>query len=287
MNDDTLDLRDYFDVLIRRYKFVLAMPLLAAIAAALVSAAIKPTYEATAVIALSPVTLSVPTTGQAPPYYLMVDSPQRLPTAYTPAYYVALLQGSEVVARVAPQAAVTIAPNGGDKSLIEITARSDDPQKAAATANKWMQEGAAQISKTLLPSQAELGAAQVQLDQAEQALVKFSKDNGLGEYDLSTLRAAVLSTDKRLELDRLLRARDVAESVYLDFAKAWERESILAANAYTPTQIAAAVPTAPVSPKLAQNVLIGAVFGLLLGILGAFALEYVSLSQAFAPLPKR
>jgi uncharacterized protein involved in exopolysaccharide biosynthesis len=277
MTEDTFDLREYFDVLIRRWKFVLAMPILAAIAATLVSAAIKPMYEATAVIALSPATLSVPTSGQAPPYYLMVDSPRRLPTAYTPAYYVALLNSAEVVAQVAPQAAVTIAPNGGDKSLIEITARSDDPQKAVTTANKWMREGAAQIQKALLPSQDELGAAQVKLDEAEQALVKFSKDNGLGDYDLTRLRAASFSsTDKQLELGRLLRAYDTAESVYLDFAKDWERENILTTSAYAPARIAAPVPITPVSPKPAQNIVIGAAFGLFLGILGAFALEYVS-----------
>jgi len=275
MTEDSFDLRGYFDVLIRRWKFALALAFLAAIAAALVSFATKPTYEATAVIALSPSTLSVLTTGQAPPYYLMVDSPQRLPPAYTPAYYVALLQSNDVVAQVAPQTEVTIAPDGGDKSLIDIIARSDDPQKAASTANKWMEIGAARMQKALLPNQDGLGAAQARLDEAEQALVKFSGDNGL-DYDLALLRKAVLSTDKRRELDGLLRAHDVAESVYLDFAKDTERGGILAASAYAPTQIAAPIPSTPVTPKVAQNVLIGAAFGLLLGVLGAFALEFFS-----------
>ncbi len=280
MMNDQIDLRDYIDVLIRRWKFVLALPILAAIAAALVSFAMKPTYEATAVIALSPATLSVPTTAQAPPYYLMVDSPRRLPTAFTPAYYVVLLNSDEVVAQVAPQVAVTIAPNGGDKSLLEITARGDDPQLVAATANKWMQEGAARIQKALLPSENELGAAQIQLDQAEQALIKFSADNGLGEYNLARLRTATLSSSsKQVALGRALLARDATESVYLELAKDWEREYILATSVYTPTRIAAPVPTVPVSPKPAQNILIGAAFGLLLGILGAFALEFFPRSR--------
>ena len=276
MIDDTVDLRAYFDVLIRRWKFVLAMPVLAMIAAALVSFAIKPTYEATAVLALSPATLSIPTTSQAPPYYLMVDSPRNLPPAYTPAYYIALLQGNDVVSQVAPQVPVTIDSNGSDKSLIDITARGGDPQQVAATANKWMQVGAARIQKALLPSQDQLGAAQVKLDEAEQALVKFSKDNGL-DYDLNRLRAATFSSsDKQVELGKLLRAYDVAESVYVDLAKNWERESILATSAYAPSLIAAPVPAAPIAPKPVQNILIGAAFGLLLGILGAFALEWVS-----------
>jgi capsular polysaccharide biosynthesis protein len=276
MTDDTLDLRAYFDVLIRRWKFVLAMPILAMIAAALVSFAVKPTYEATAVLGLAPVTVSVPTTSQAPPYYLMVTSPSNLPTAYTPTYYIALLEGNDVVSQVAPQVPVTIDSNGSDKSLIDITARGGDPQQVTATANKWMQQGAARIQKALLPSQDQLSAAQAQLDEAEQALVKFSKDNGL-DYNLNRLRAATFSSsDNQVELGKLLRAYDVAESVYVGLAENSERENILATSTYAPSLIAAAVPTTPVSPKPVQNILIGAALGLLLGILGAFALEWVA-----------
>lgn len=279
MTEDTLDLREYFDVLIRRWKFVLAMPILAALAAALVSFAMKPTYEATAVIALSPTTLSVPTNGQAPPYYLMVDSPRLLPTAYTPAYYIALLEGDDVVKQAAPQAAVTIVSDSNDKSLIEITARGGDPKQVAATANTYAQAGTARIQQQLMPGGEDAAVAQKKLDAADQALARFSQDNGLGDYNLAKLRAApALPGDKQLELARLLRDRDVAESVYLDFARRLEQSQILAGTAYSPQVISAPVPVAPVSPKLAQNILIGAAFGLLVGILGAFALEYVSRS---------
>jgi capsular polysaccharide biosynthesis protein len=277
MIEDTLDLRDYFNVLVRRWKYVLAMPALAMVAAALVSIAMKPTYEATAIIALSPATLSVPTTSQAPPYYLMVDSPQHLPTAYSPAYYIAVLNGPDVVAQAAPQAPVSIASSSGDKSLIEITARGDDPRQVQTTANAYAQAGAARIQQVLMPSSEDVAAAQKTLDAADQALVGFSKDNGLGDYDLGRLRAATLSsTDKQLELNKLLRDRDVAESVYLEFARELARSKIIAGNDYSPKVISAPAPGLPVSPKLVQNILIGAVLGLLVGILGTFALDYVS-----------
>ncbi len=280
MTEDTFDLRDYFDVLIRRWKFLLAMPILAMIAAALASAAVKPTYEATAVIALAPATLSVPTTSQAPPYYLMVGSPSNLPTAYSPTYYIAVLNSADVVAQVAPQAATTISSDGNDKSLIDITARGDDPQKVAATANTWAQVGAVRLRQLLMPNGADVAAAQKKLDAADQALIAFAQANGFDGYDLSQLRTATLSsTDKQVELEKLLRDRDVAESVYLNFARTSEQSQILASTAYSPQVIAASMPTAPVSPKLAQNILIGAAFGLLLGVLGAFALEYVSHSR--------
>ncbi len=268
-------LRGYLDVLIRRWYIVLAMAVLAVGAALLVTLATRPTFETTAVIALSPATLAVPASNQAPPYYYVVDSPRRLPTAFTPAAYLALLKGADVLEAVKPEAPATIASNGSDRSLIEITARSEDPKQAAETANAWAQAGAARIVQVLLPSGAEAQAAQAKLDAAEQALVRFSQDNGLGEYNLARLRAAALPTAQQLELARLLRARDSAEAVYMDFAREFESETILATSTYKPTVIAAAVPTTPVSPKAAQNLLAGALFGLLIGILAAFAAEFV------------
>ena len=279
MADDAINLSAYFDVLIRRWKFVVAMPVLAILAAALVSLATRPTYEATAVIALSPATLSVPTTSQAPPYYLMVDSPQHLPTTYSPAYYVDILEGNEVATQAASRVPVAIASDSADKSLIEITARGGDPKEVQTTANTYAQIGAARIQQVLLPTDADAAAAQKKLNAAEQALVKFSKDNDFDGYDLGRLRTETFSSvDTQLELNKLLHDRDVAESVYLDFARELGRAQILAGSLYSPKVIAAAVPDAPVSPKLVQAILIGAALGLVVGILGAFALGGVARS---------
>ncbi len=269
-------LRAFLDVLIRRWYIVLTMPVLAVIAALLVTATIKPMFETTAVIALSPVSLAVPTSNQAPPYYYVVDSSHHLPTAFTPSYYIALLKGADVLEKVKPAATVNITSNSGDKSLIEITARSDDPHRATETANAWAQAGAARIVQVLLPAGDEAKQAQAQLDAAEQALAQFAQANGLGDYNLSKLRGANLATAKQLELARLLRARDTAEAVYLDFARELESETILTESAYKPNVIPAAVPAAPVSPKPAQNLGVGAAFGLLVGILAAFAVEFVT-----------
>lgn len=187
MRDDAFDVIQYLDVLIRRWRFVVAMPIVAMIAAMIVSIATKPVYEATAVIALSPATLSVPTTNQAPPYYLMVDTPQHLPTTFSPTYYIDLLKGNEVVTQAAPQAAVAIVSDSGDKSLIEITAQGGEPKQVQTTANTYAQVGAARIQQILLPTDADAAAAQKKLDAAEQALIKFSKDNDFDTYDLSLL----------------------------------------------------------------------------------------------------
>ena len=273
---DEITLRDYFDVLIRRWYIVVAMPLLAMLAAALVTFALKPTYEATATLALAPTTVSISLANQLPPYYLMVSDPRRLPTAYTPTYYVAILKGADVISAAKPQAAVTIAPDGSDRSLIHLTARGDDPKKVTDTANAYAQAGAACLQQLLQPTGEEAAAAQKRLDDAQDALITFARNNGFAYDPTAPDAPSNLSSAKVLEFQQLLRERDITEAVYLDFAREYERTAILANTAYLPTIIPAAVPTAPISPKLAQNVLIGAAFGLLIGLLGAFSIEFIA-----------
>jgi capsular polysaccharide biosynthesis protein len=268
--------RDYLDVLIRRWYIVVAMPLLAMLAAALVTFALKPAYEATATLALAPTTVSISLANQLPPYYLMVSDPRRLPIAFTPTYYVAVLNGADVVSAAKPQAAVTITPDGTDRSLIHLTARGDDPQKIADTANAYAQAGAQRIQQLVQPTGEEAAAAQRRLDDAQQALITFARDNNFPYDPTAPDIPPTLPRPKVLEFQQLLREHDIAESVYLDFARDYERTTILADTAYRPTIIPASVPTVPVSPKLAQNVLIGAAFGLLIGLLGAFSLEFVA-----------
>ena len=273
---DEITFRDYFDVLIRRWYIVVAMPLLAMLAAALVTFVLKPAYEATATLALAPTTVSISLANQLPPYYLMVSDPSRLPTAYTPTYYVAILKGADVVSAAKLQAAVTIAPDGSDRSLIHLTARGDDPQKVANTANAYAQAGAARIQQLLQPTGEEAAAAQKRLDDTQDALITFARNNGFSYDPTAPDVPSTLPRAKVLEFQQFLRERDIAESVYLDFAREYERTTILANAAYLPTIISAAVPAAPISPKLAQNVLIGAAFGILIGLLGAFLIEFIA-----------
>ncbi|MEW5718704.1 MAG: Wzz/FepE/Etk N-terminal domain-containing protein [Chloroflexota bacterium] len=271
---DEITLRAYLDVLIRRWYVVVAMPLLAMLSAALVTFALKPTYEATATLALAPTTVSISLANQLPPYYLVVSEPRRLPTAYTPTYYVAILKGADVVSAAKPHAAVTLAPDGNDRSLIHLTARGDDPKKVADTANAYAQAGAARIQQLVQPTGAEAAAARKRMDDAQSALSAFARDNGFSYDPTAPDVPSNLSRAKILEFQQLLRERDIAESVYLDFAREYERTTILANTAYVPTIIPATLPTAPVAPKLAQNILLGAAFGVLIGLLGAFSLEF-------------
>jgi uncharacterized protein involved in exopolysaccharide biosynthesis len=276
MTDQTNPLRDYFDVLIRRWRIVIGIPLLAMIAAGAASLSMPPTFQVTAIIGLVPSTLSVPPLNQSPPYYLLVDQPSHLPTAYGPSFYVELLKSTDVVKAASPGVPVSISVNGSDRSLIEITARSTDPELAAQTANTYADVGAQYITKTYIPTGQAVSTAQAKLQSAEDALAQFSRENSLGDYDLAKLRAATpRAYESKMELAKLLRTRDVAESVYLDLARDQARTSILAVTANKPTVIQKPVPTTPDSPKPLENILAGGGLGLLVGILAAYSLEHV------------
>ncbi len=272
--------RDYLDTLIRRWRILIAMPILAMIAAAVVSFLSPAVYEANAAIALNPATLSIPSLNQSPPYYLLVDSPNHLPTAYSPAFYIELLKSAEVVNAVKPVLPVSIASNSADRSLIEISARGSNPELAAQTANKYAEIGAHFIAQAFIPSTQIAAMAEAKLKAADDALAQFSKENGLGDYDLGKLKTAGLPTyEKKIELARLLRARDVAESVCLELARDQARGTILAATVNRPIAIPKPTAPAPIAPKTAQNVLLGAGLGSLVGVLAAFAMEYLNLSR--------
>ncbi len=274
------DLRTILDVIVRRWVILVAMPGVAMLAAALATFAIPPTYEATATLALAPTTVSISLANQLPPYYFMVSEPRRLPPAYTPTYYIAVLGGADVLAAVKPQAGFAITSDSGDRSLLHITARGGNAKQVADAANAYAQIGAQTVTQVLRPTGDEARLAQQKFAAAEQALIKFAQDNRI-EYDPAHLQdVPPMSRSQELQFMELMRTRDLAESIYLDFERDQQRAEILADSAYRPRVILAAPPTAPVAPKLAPTVLLGAAFGLLVGIAGAFALELLTYRRA-------
>jgi capsular polysaccharide biosynthesis protein len=274
--DSETNFHAFLDVLIRRWQIVVAMPALAMLTAALVTLALKPTYEATATIALAPSTVAVSLSNLLPPYYLMVDDPRRLPLAFTPTYYLTILKGADVVNAAKPHGAITLASDPNDRALIHVSARGDDPKQVADTANAYARAGSARIQQLIQPTGEEATAARQRLADAQNALSAFARDHNFSYDPTAPDVPSTLERAQILEFQQRLRERDIAESVYLDFAREFERMTILANSAYRPTVIAAATPANPVAPKLAPNVLIGAAFGLLVGLLGAFTLELIA-----------
>ena len=78
------------------------------------------------------------------------------------------------------------------------------------------------------------------------------------------------------EQDRLVRARDVARDTYTTLARKVDEARIAAQDESGEVRLAsyAAVPTKPVSPRKMINTVVAGALGLLLGVFGAFAIEY-------------
>jgi succinoglycan biosynthesis transport protein ExoP len=92
----------------------------------------------------------------------------------------------------------------------------------------------------------------------------------------------ILSLQKELqavgtEEQRLERARKVADEVYLTLSRKYEEARIAAEDESGQVRLAskARVPKVPVAPNKTRNVTLGAGLGLVVGIFGAFAAEYL------------
>lgn len=151
--EDEIDLRVYIDVLIRRWKWIVGVTLVAALVAGVVSLLMPPTYESTASVFV----LSTGTTSTGTSTNQVLVSPQAQVTLLT----------SNLVAQQVIQAlgdklsedekrallstdltggAVKVQPDTTDKSLFKITAQAKTAEKSQDIANAWATAGAAEIN---------------------------------------------------------------------------------------------------------------------------------------------
>ena len=107
-----------------------------------------------------------------------------------------------------------------------------------------------------------------------------SADNPLSQI-IETTSAEILALQKELqeeqtELDRLTRRRDVARETYMSLSRKVEETRIAAESGEREVRLAskAAPPDKPVGPKKKLNVAIAGALGLMVGVFGAFAVEY-------------
>jgi uncharacterized protein involved in exopolysaccharide biosynthesis len=141
--EEEIDLRAYVDVLLRHWKWIVGLALIAAIAAGIVSFLLPPIYEVRALVVVTE------------PRYLMRFDPrfetvENIREAYQA--YPSLATGDDLLGQVIAalggslteeeQALSTFsrmleASSGGDPSLIKLRVRSKDAKKAALIANTW------------------------------------------------------------------------------------------------------------------------------------------------------
>jgi capsular exopolysaccharide synthesis family protein len=239
MNDDApryADLRDYLRVLRQHRVLIVALIVIAAGAALFFSARATPSYHATAVISFQDETELLALLGTS---VLPGSAPDQ-----TPAVRAQTIKSVPVLLAV-KQALHTPLPIGAlggaistkldaTAQLVNVTATSNKASFAAALANEFVGQVATQTT-------AEVKA---QLSQAAQTLRR--RLHGLGNSLVNQAERATLAN----EISRL---------------------EFLHANA-TPARVVAlaAVPGVPVSPRPVRNAGLGALAGLLLGLIAAF-----------------
>jgi uncharacterized protein involved in exopolysaccharide biosynthesis len=294
--EEEIDLREYIEVIVRRWKWIAGITIVAVVTAAIVSFfVITPVYEASAT--------------------LLVMKPPLIPASQSLEAQVveALLRSTNVEAQVVEALQETLSPSErvpgslvskvkvaqeGKSSVFKISARANDPQKAAQIANAWAEVGTEILREALAPTDGELKLAEQNLKAAEEALWELAEANGLAEADLRSLLGSrsnqwninfflgeggvlgqrtspSLSVESKMELASLLRRRDVAEEIYLSLSKEAEIAKITAqAGGGVEVISPAAVPSEPIQPRTKLNIAIAGVLGLMVGVFGAFLVEY-------------
>jgi succinoglycan biosynthesis transport protein ExoP len=215
--EEEIDLREYIDVLMRRWKWIAALTLVAALAAAAVSFfVLSPTYEASALVLITGPRYQL----EFDPRVVAVDEFKAAFDAY-PGLALSddLLKGVLAAldpplppeeARLGALRGKMSARAGADPSLLKLTVNNGDPERAARIANTWAEryvdyvdnlygrrdEDAAFFSQQLEEARAALQAA-------EGALTDFEARN---EY--STL-SAQLSSLRQTQSDYLAEQRSI------------------------------------------------------------------------------
>ena len=308
--EEEVDLREYIEVIVRRWKWIAGVTLVAVVTAAIVSfLLITPVYEATVtLLVMKPPLISASQSLEAQ----VVDA--LLKSAEVEAQVVeALLKSGEVEAQVVEALGKVLSPSErepgglvaeikvaqeGESRVFKVSARAGDPQRAAQIANAWAEVGAEVLREAQTPTDEELKIAEQNLKAAEEALWEFAEANGLAEADLRSLLGSrsdqwsinfflgeggvisqrtlpSLSVEKRMELASLLRSRDIAEEIYLSLSKEAEVAKITAQAGGGVEVISPAVaPSEPVQPRTKLNIAIAGVLGLMVGVFGAFVAEY-------------
>jgi uncharacterized protein involved in exopolysaccharide biosynthesis len=189
--DQEIDLRLYIAILLKHKYWIIGLALFAAVTAAIISLALSPTYEASALVAIT-----------KPQYELQFDPRIRsLSGNVQPPYraYPLLATSDEIVVALIADlgdrlegqertiqgfAGKLEAENTSDQSLVRLSVQDGDPQRAALIANHWAENFVQAANELYAQSSDELGffteqqtEAERELAQAEQALIDLQAQN--------------------------------------------------------------------------------------------------------------
>jgi succinoglycan biosynthesis transport protein ExoP len=218
--EEEIDLRQYVEVLIRSWKWIVGLALVAAVAALAVSSLIPPTYEAAALVAVT-----------EPRYIMRFDPRFETVNSVQPVYkaYPELASSDDLLQDLL--AGLTLLPRdvetlqdlrgmleagaGADPSMVRLAVRSRDPEEAARVANAWAGLFVARANEIYgAHSEDQVGffedqleRASVELEEAERELVAFQARNQ------GAVQEAQLASARQDLEDYLVEQREIERAV--------------------------------------------------------------------------
>lgn len=188
--EEEIDLREYVDVLMRHWKWIVGLTLIAAITAGIVSLLLPPVYEARALVVVTEPRYLM----RFDPRFEMVNNAHETYKAYPTLATSDDLLGQVIAAlgeslteeeqRLQAFARMVEASSGGDPSLIELKVKNRGAEKAALIANTWAELYVKHLNDLYSQSleeerffEEQLRAAKENLQAAEAALVAYQAQN--------------------------------------------------------------------------------------------------------------
>jgi len=205
-----LNVQYYLDVVLRQWKAVVVVFIVATLAAAVVSFIQEPTYEAT-------VTL----TEQSFEYWETprLSSTDKDTVKLYPTLARTAAVESRVIEAIGPNLSarektpgvltsmVTVREDKDNPSLFRIRVEAHDPQRATLIANTWAEQYIEEARSFQLSWSSQLDTIRQNLDSAEEALTAFRQETGLvlvespgGEQGFAMLGASGVQLEKKVEL---------------------------------------------------------------------------------------
>jgi uncharacterized protein involved in exopolysaccharide biosynthesis len=212
-----INLRRYLSILLHRWRWIVGMALVVALAALILSFLQPPTYEATALVAIT-----------KPQYDLNFDSRFSTIVNTNPAYkaYPELAKSDDLLRSVfdrltsPPKGIETVADldsaltaqSGIDSSIVQLRVRVQNPNDAAHIANIWAEvfitrasELYGLLDQTQIASfEAQVASAEKELQADEQALIDYQA------HDQSSILQTQLSSALQMQADYLASQRSIA-----------------------------------------------------------------------------
>jgi len=187
---------------------------------------------------------------------------------------------------------VSVTPDPANDAIYTITIQTTNAQDAVRIVNAWADAEIDWAKQTLQTLNDEETKALVGVENADQALVEYLKQNGLsqltwsdlevitgvepfsGTLQLSTQPLPDISTAQRLEIAKLMQARITAQTEYAyDSNMAIQSRYALAFNKPMVLRYATSS-TTPIKQSMVRNVTLGAGVGLILAICWIFLQEW-------------